>query len=241
MSLFTISRRPCARRTHDRAGPARLQQLRRHGFTLVELSVSMAISAIVVVASLTVLRQQLDQAQVSSSSFFLRQTLVSLQDFFVGGAGAAAIDNSTLANGGAVARQYVGGGTGPNTRISNTWGGRMFVGQLNAGSNADWVLQVSGLPMRLCPDIVHSLESSLNAGGLRHALAGSPTTGAEIATQALASVSLNPGRLLHTLSPTVYILKESPYVPISPAALTSLCETRQPYFNLFLTSNNNAL
>lgn len=241
MNFFTLPRRPGARHVHGRSGYASLQGLRQCGFTLVELSVSMAIAAILVVASLAVLRQQLDQAQVSSSSYFLQQTMVSLQNFFVNDNGSASIDNSALTNGAAVARQYVGAGVGGNTQINNPWGGRLFVGPLFPGRNTDWVLQVSGLPMRLCPDIVQNLETNLNAAGLRHALAGAATTGADIDTPVLGSVSLDPARLLSTSLPDVYLLKNDAYAPLNPAALTLLCETNRPYFNLFLTGNNNAL
>lgn len=201
----------------------------------------MAIAAILAVASLALLRQQLDQAQVTSSSYFLRQTAVALQDFFSNDNGAAPINNSTLASGAAVARQYVGGGAGVSTQINNPWGGQMFLGSLIAGSNTDWVLQVSGLPMRLCPDIVQSVESTLNTANLRHGLAGSPTNGTAVTTSALGAVALDANRVLTTSLADVYVIKSDPYAPLNPAAMSTLCETDQPYFNLFLTGNNHAL
>lgn len=201
----------------------------------------MAIAAILAVASLALLRQQLDQAQVTSSSYFLRQTAVALQDFFSNDNGAAPINNSTLASGAAVARQYVGGGAGVSTQINNPWGGQMFLGSLIAGSNTDWVLQVSGLPMRLCPDIVQSVESTLNTANLRHGLAGSPTNCTAVTTSALGAVALDANRVLTTSLADVYVIKSDPYAPLNPAAMSTLCETDQPYFNLFLTGNNHAL
>lgn len=229
-------------RQHGSAGRAgRLPPLWQRGFTLVELSVSMAIAAILVVASLAVLRDQLDQAQVASSSYFLQKIALSLQDFYVGDDGSAPINNGALAGSAAVAREYVGVGAGNNVPISNPWGGRLFLGRLISNSNADWVLQVSGLPMRLCSDIAQGVESSLGAAGVRHGMAGAPTAGSDIATPALASVSLDDARTLQTALPNVYVLKNTPYVPLDPAALGSLCEGNQPYFNLFLTGSNNAL
>ncbi|HZG22725.1 MAG TPA: type II secretion system protein [Herbaspirillum sp.] len=218
-----------------------MQPRRQHGFTLVELAVSMAIAAILVVSSMAVLRQQLDRTQVASSSYFLQQTMLAVQNFFVNDNGTAPIDNRALANGAAVARQYVGIGAGGATVITNTWGGRMFVGPLFPGRSTDWVLQASGLPMRLCQDIVQSLESTLNGAGMRHGMAGAATPGADLTTPALGSVALDPDGALSTVLPTVHLLKTNPYAPINPAALTSLCETNQPYFNLFLTGNNHAL
>jgi prepilin-type N-terminal cleavage/methylation domain-containing protein len=108
--------------------------LRQCGFTLVELSVSMAIAAILAVASLEMLRQQLDKAQVDSSSHFLQQTMMSLQNFFVTADGTTPIDNRALANGAAVARQYVGAGAGTAPVITNPWGGQIFLGPLNGGA-----------------------------------------------------------------------------------------------------------
>lgn len=243
MNFFTSSLRPDVRYVRGRPNCIRLQWRPQRGFTLVELSVSMAISAILVVSSLVVLRQQLDQAQVTSSSYFLQQTMVSLQDFFSGDNNTATINNSVLANGGAVAREYVGigAGTGAGIPIANTWGGQLFIGPLFPDVNSDWVLQVSGLPMRLCSDIVQSLESTLKISNVRHALAGSGTTGADIASPALGAVTLDGNNVLSTALPNVYVLKNSPYVPLNPAALGGLCETRQPYFNLFLTGRKNAL
>ncbi len=241
MNRLPLFRPPRATHVHGAPGHARMQHLRQCGFTLVELSVSMAIAAILAVASLVVLRQQLDQAQVASSSYFLQQTVVALQNFFSNDNGAAPINNSALASGAAVARQYVGGGAGASTQINNPWGGQMFVGPLIAGSNTNWVLQVSGLPMRLCPDIVQSVESTLNTAGLRHALAGSPTTGAAVTTSALGAVALDANRVLTTALADVYLIKTDPYAPLNPAAMSLLCETDRPYFNLFLTGNNHAL
>ncbi|UIN19843.1 type II secretion system protein [Herbaspirillum frisingense] len=241
MNLLTLPSQPGAGHIHGKTNYAPLRRLRQCGFTLVELSVSMAIAAILAVASLEVMRQQLDQTQVASSSYFLKQTMVALQNFFATADGTTPINNSALANGAAVARQYVGGGAGDATVITNPWGGQLFVGSLIGGGNSNWVLQVSGLPMRLCSDIVQNLESSLNVADLRHALAGAATTGGEITTPALRSVSLDPGRALVTTQLNVHVLKNDPYAPLSPAALTSLCETNRPYFNLFLTGNNHAL
>lgn len=239
MKILTSSLRPDVRHVRGRPGCIRLQQRRQRGFTLVELSVSMAISAILVVSSLVVLRQQLDQAQVVSSSYFLQQTMVSLQDFFSGDNNTAPINNGVLTNSGAVAREYVGIGAG--TPITNTWGGQLFIGPLFPSINSDWVLQVSGLPMRLCSDIVQSLESTLKIANVRHALAGSGTNGAGVTTSALGTVTLDANNNLSTPLPNAYVLKSSPYVPLNPAALSSLCETSLPYFNLFLTGKKNAL
>lgn len=239
MKIFTPPLRPDVRHLHGRPSCIRLQRRCQRGFTLVELSVSMAISAILVVSSLVVLRQQLDQAQVASSSYFLQQTMVSLQDFFSGDNNTAPINNSALTNSGAVARAYVGIGAGPP--ITNTWGGQLFIGPLFPGVNSDWVLQVSGLPMRLCSDIVQSLESTLKIANVRHALAGSGTNGADVATSALNAVSLDANNNLTTALNQVFVLKSSPYVPINPTALSNLCGTSLPYFNLFLTGKKNAL
>lgn len=238
MNLLTLTQRTGARHVHYRSGYASLRWLRQCGFTLVELSVSMAIAAILVVASLEVMRQELEQAQVKSSSSFLQQTVVSLQNFFASDDGAAVLDNSTLAHSAAVARQYVGAGTGAATQINNTWGGRLFVGPLDGDTRTSWVLQVSGLPMRLCSDIVQNLEASLN---VRHSVAGAAIPGSEITAAALGSVSLGPGRVLTTRLANVRVLKDTPFSPINPAAMSSLCETNLPYFNLFITGNKHAL
>jgi prepilin-type N-terminal cleavage/methylation domain-containing protein len=242
MKISTNPLRPDVRHVHGRTGCIRLPRQRRRGFTLVELSVSMAISAILVVSSLVVLRQQLDQAQVTSSSYFLQEAMMSLQNFFSGDNNTAAIDNSALANSGAVAREYVGIGGGPNVPITNTWGGQLAIGPLILGINSDWVLQVSGLPMRLCADIVQSLESTLNINSVRHALAGMGSANANlVAAPAPGTLTLSANNTLITPLTTVYVLKNSPHAPLDPAALGGLCETRQPYFNLFLTSKKNAL
>lgn len=220
---------------------ARRSWLRQAGFTLVELSVSMTIAAILVVASLQVVRTQLDQAQVNASSFFLQHTVQSLQDYFVSNNGSAGIDNAALVNSGAVASQYVGSAGGGAVPISNTWGGRLFVGSLAASGNADWVMQASGLPMRLCSDIVQDIEANLNNAGLRHALAGAATSGGDITTPALGTVYLDANRQLRSTSPSVFVLKTDPFSLLDPAPLSSLCEINQPYFNLFLAGSNNAL
>ncbi|WP_433691769.1 type II secretion system protein [Herbaspirillum seropedicae] len=225
---------------HGRTRCAGLRWLRQRGFTLVELSVSMAIAAILVVSALAVLRQQLDQAQVASSSYFLQQAMVSLQDFFSGDNNTAAINNGVLVNSGAVARDYVGNGGGTTAPIANTWGGQLFIGPLLPDVNSDWVLQVSGLPMRLCADIVQSLESTLTTTGVRHTLAGQGIAATEIGTPALGAVTL-VNNVLSAALPNVNVLKNSPYTPLNPAALGTLCETSQPYFNLFLTGRKNAL
>ncbi len=241
MTPFTLSQRGDTRHIHGRATYAPLRRLRQCGFTLIELSVSMAISAILVVASLEVLRQQLDQAEVSSSSRFLQQTMLSLQNFLVNDDGSAPIDTGTLASGATVARQYVGAGVGDKTQINNTWGGRLFLEPLIGGGRSSWVLHVSGLPARLCPDIVQNLESTLNTAGLRHALAGAATTGEDVTKPALRSVALNANRALTTPLANVFVIKSDPYTPLNPATLSLLCETTLPYFTLFLTSNNHAL
>jgi len=238
MNLLTFPQRSGMRQVQRRSGYAPLRWLRQCGFTLVELSVSMAIGAILVVASLEVMRQELEQTQVGSSSSFLQQTVISLQNFFASDDGAAVLDNSTLAHSAAVARQYVGTGTGAATQINNTWGGRLFVGPLDGDPRTSWVLQVSGLPMRLCSDIVQNLEASLN---VRHSLAGAAIPGSEITRDALGSVSLSPGRVLSTRLANVRVLKDTPFSPINPAAMSSLCETNLPYFNLFITGNKHAL
>ncbi|BEV16236.1 type II secretion system GspH family protein [Herbaspirillum sp. DW155] len=238
MKRLTLPLRRSAKYLDGRPGEAPMQGLHQRGFTLVELSVSMAIAAILVLSSLVVLRQQLDQALVSSSSFFLQQTMVSLQDFFVGDNNSAPINNNVLTNSDAVARAYVSTDTDGNLQITNSWGGRLFLDPLITGQNSDWVLQVSGLPMRLCADIVQNLESSLNAASLRHTLAGAAAADTQRVSNAVA---LNTDNLLGAAQPNVQVLKNSPYTPINPLALRNLCETRQPYFNLFLAGKKHAL
>jgi len=241
MNLFSLLHRFGTGPSDGGPGHAPLPLLPQRGFTLVELSVSMAIGAILAVASLEVLRQQLDQAQVSSSSQFLQQTMVSLQNFFANDDGSAPINNSALPNGAAVPRQYVGASAGALTQITNTWGGRLFLGPLNGGTRTAWLLQASGLPMRLCADIVQNLESTLNTAGLRHALAGAATNGADVTTSAPRAVELTANRTLIPSLADVHVIKSDPYAPLNPATLSTLCEADQPYFTLFLTGNNHAL
>lgn len=159
--------------------PLAAQRRRRaqRGFTLVELSVAVAIAGVLLVSAIALVQVVLRQARANDVVSSIPRTMAQIDKIYSSTTSYAGLGTDVAIGFGAFDGVYNITGTSPNRVASNSFGYPTLVDIATgfngaADTNTGYVVSLTGVPQQSCADIV----SSASATGVRGIVVAPETT-----------------------------------------------------------------
>lgn len=165
--------------------PARTLASRR-GFSLLELSVSLVISAALVILTMRQMSEDLHQRHLENESKWVVGVIDNIQREFGISRDFSSLSDLTMGRFSAVPPAYLDTRTAGVTTVTNGFSGRVHVGPLSLGAtNNAYALTYTGISRDVCPRLAVLFHGQAKAGVPLYAMVGTMGTATGIPTVAL--------------------------------------------------------
>ncbi len=146
----------------------------QQGFTLLELSISIGIMALLVVVAMQSRVKELREAQIGVEATWVIDTIKDMRDGLSNDADFARLNDSQL-NVNSVPKAYLTV-TGAGVKVSNGMGGELHVASRNmASANQALALTYTGVSKEVCVNLVAAFEAMAKTKGTPlYAMVGTP-------------------------------------------------------------------